>query len=64
MVFGGDFNIWICFICFGLFGVFFVINCCVVELLIVIGFVLNCFIFLVIKWDCKNYFYLDFLKGY
>lgn len=40
--FGGELNIYCCFICIGMLGVLLVLNKKVVEYVIMVGFVINC----------------------
>lgn len=63
-VFGVVLNVNISVIDLGYFGVLFVLNKEVVDFVMKVVFVLNCEIVIDIKFDCKNYFYLDNLKVY
>lgn len=62
--YGSEFNVNVCFVCMGFFGVFFVLNVVVVEFGVKLGLVLQVNIVLKFKFDRKQYFYFDLLKGY
>ena len=62
--FGGEPNTRCCPVCSGLPGTLPVLNRRAVEYIIKAGYVMNCDISRLTKWDRKNYFYPDLPKAY